>query len=152
MLNATYANYAIALARTRLVFWLEVVRDSVALLLLAVTIPWIAAETDGNMVWGLEILLWGQLLASFVTWIVTLMKTAPLTGRGIGAFLKDLAPYAALTLVAMATMWAESLWLTNPWGLFTLQGATGLAIYLGANALLGSKIQREALLFVFKRK
>lgn len=152
VLNATYSNYAMALARTRLVFWLEVVRDSVALLLLAVTIPWIAAETDGNMVWGLEILLWGQLLASFVTWIVTLMKTAPLTGRGIGAFLKDLAPYAALTLVAMATMWAESLWLTNPWGLFTLQGATGLAIYLGANALLGSKIQREALLFVFKRK
>ncbi|MDE7119263.1 MAG: lipopolysaccharide biosynthesis protein, partial [Muribaculaceae bacterium] len=54
VLNAVYANYAIALARTRLVFYLEVVRDAVALLLLAVTYPWIAAAAPGNAVWGRE--------------------------------------------------------------------------------------------------
>lgn len=152
VLNAVYANYAIALARTRLVFYLEVVRDGVALLLLAVTFPWIALDGPGNAVWGLEILLWGQLLASFVTWIVTLVKTAPLTGRGAGAFLHDLVPYAGLTLLSMSAMWLESFFIGNAWLLLTVQGATGLLVYIGANFLLKSKIQREALGFVFSRR
>lgn len=148
VLTANYNNFAIALARTRLVFRMELLRDGAALLFLAVTYPWIA-DTDGvDLVWGLKILLWGQLLASGLTWLVMVIRTAPLTGRSVAAFVTDSLPYLGLTLAAMAAMWAFSLIIVNPWALLVVQGFTGLAIYAGANFVLKSAIQNDVLLYL----
>lgn len=152
VLTANYNNYAIALARTRLVFRMEVLRDGAAMLFLAVTYPWIAATDGGDIVWGLKVLLWGQLLASVITWGVMIMKTAPLTGRNPFGFLRDSAPYCGLTVVAMGAMWAFTFVISNPWLLLTVQGAVGLSVYVGANLLCRSVIQAEVLSYLGRRK
>ncbi len=152
VLTANYNNYAIALARTRLVFRMEVLRDGAALLFLAVTYPWIAATDGGDIVWGLKVLLWGQLFASVITWGVMIMKTAPLTGRNSFGFLRDSAPYCGLTVVAMGAMWAVTFVIANPWLLLTVQGAVGLSVYVGANLLCRSVIQAEVFSYLGRRK
>lgn len=150
VLNAAYNNYAIALARTRLVFRMELLRDGAALLFLAATYPWLAATDGVDLVWGIKVLLWGQLLASFITWVVMIYKTAPLTGRRVTDFLLDSLPYLGLTLLAMAAMYPLGLLISNPWALLTVQGLTGVAVYAGIARLLNSTIQKDVLSYIRK--
>lgn len=152
VLTSLYNNYVIALARTRLVVVMEIVRDGSAFLLLIASLPFLADQRPGDPVYGIRLLLWGQIAASVIAWIVMLIKTAPITQRSSFAFLRDSAPYLAETLVIMAVLGGESLFVSDPWMLLGLQGVTAIALYLGVNYLLDSVIQREVLTFLRKGK
>ncbi len=152
VLSSLYNNYAVAVARTKLVMAMEALRDIAAFVLLAATLPFIAETRPGDPVWGIRLMLYGQLAASALSWAVMLAKIAPLTGRRIADFLKDSLPYLLLTLAIMAVTWVEGSWISNCWALLLAQGATALLLYLGANALLGSKIQREVLAQLSRKK
>jgi O-antigen/teichoic acid export membrane protein len=152
VLTSLYNNYLIALAKTRTVMAMESLRDGAALLFLIATLPVIAMTTETDSVYGIKILLYGQLLASALTWVVMLAKVAPITTRSIIALLSDLAPYTIETVAIGSIMWAESFVIANCWALLAVQLATGLALYLSVNALLGSAIQREVLAFVLHKK
>jgi len=148
VLTAGYNNFAIARARTRLVFRMELLRDGAALLFLAVTYPWIADSYETDLVWGIKILLWGQLLASGLTWLAMLRATAPVARRPMLSLLADSLPYLLLTLVCMAPMWGITLAVANPWLQLLLQGVCGAVIYIGACRLSGSAIQRDLLQYL----
>ena len=148
VLTAGYNNFAIARARTRLVFRMELLRDGAALLFLAVTYPWIADSYETDLVWGIKILLWGQLLASGLTWLALLRATAPVARRPMLSLLADSLPYLLLTLVCMAPMWGITLAVANPWLQLLLQGVCGAVIYIGACRLSGSAIQRDLLQYL----
>ncbi|MDE6126599.1 MAG: oligosaccharide flippase family protein, partial [Muribaculaceae bacterium] len=143
VLSSLYNNYAVAVARTKLVMAMEALRDGAAFALLAATLPFIADTRPGDPVWGIRLMLYGQLAASALSWAVMTVKTAPLTGRHIRSFLSDSIPYLTLTLGIMAVAWIERAWIENPWLLLIAQGSTALTLYLAANHLLGSAIQRE---------
>lgn len=151
VLVALYNNYLLALGRSRLLVWTEVLRDSVALGALVVTLPWIALSTASDPTEGLRILLWGQVIASAVTWVVTLVIAVRHTCRTIAEFLKDLLPYLTLSLGAMALMAAPATVIANAWMLLAAQTLIGGGIYFGANALLGSKIQKDAFAYISRR-
>lgn len=152
VLTAGYNNFAIARARTRLVFRMELLRDGAALLFLAVTYPWIADSYESDLVWGIKILLWGQLLASGLTWLAMLRATAPVAGRPMWQLLRDSIPYMLLTAAAMVPMWGITLVISSPWLQLFLQALCGAAIYLGACHLSGSAIQRDLLAYLFRQE
>lgn len=148
VLTSLYNLYVLALGRARLLVWTEALRDAVALAAILVTLPWIALSTPADPVEGLRIFLWGQVIASVAAWVATLIVGVRLVSRGAAGFLTDNVPYMALTLVGMAAMGAIALAGMSPWPTLALQGAAGMAIYFGANAMLGSRIQREALAYL----
>ncbi len=150
--TALYNNYLIAMARTRAVVAMEVLRDSAALLFLVATIPVITMTCGGDMMFGIKILLCGQLAASVITWCVMTAVVARVTGRHVTDLVTDNLPYLIETLVIGAVMWAEGLIVDNCWGLLALQAFTGVGMYVGFNAALGSAVQKDMLKFIFKKQ
>lgn len=152
VLTSLYNNYVIALARTRLVVQMEMLRDGAALVLLFAALPFVAMERGGDTVFGIKLLLAGQILASAISWGVMVVKTAPVSGRSVGSFLADSVPYLVESLVIMVVLWAESLVIDDCWTLLLCQGITCVALYLGVNTVLDSVIQRDVIAFLRGKK
>ena len=152
VLIGLYNNFLLARGHARTIMWMEVLRDSVALAALFATLPFMADTRPGNPVWGLEILLWGQIAASVVTWAATLIFTVKKTGATLWNFLRDLAPYLCLTLAIVPVMMLLGSVIANPLLALLAEGAVALALYIGANALADSQIQRDALDFLRHKK
>lgn len=146
-----YTNYLLALGRARCIMWLEVLRDSVAIALLAATMPWMGLTTPDDPVRGIGLLLWGQIAASVIAFGSTLFFVLRHTHSRLADYLKDLAPYAGLALALTVPMW----WLgsLSPWPALTLvvEGVTGLGLYLLINRRLNSKIQDDVLRYILKK-
>lgn len=152
VLTSLYNNYVIALARTRLVVAMETLRDGAALLFLLCALPFVADTRPGDPVWGIRLLLWGQIAASFIAWLVMVIKTAPVCGRRVVDFLRDSAPYLAETVAIMALLWLESLFIADVLLLLIVQALTALGAYTAINTVFGSVIQREVLCFLRGKK
>lgn len=152
VLTSLYNNYVIALARTRLVVAMETLRDGAALLFLLCALPFVADTRPGDPVWGIRLLLWGQIAASFIAWLVMVIKTAPVCGRRVVDFLRDSAPYLAETVAIMALLWLESLFVADVLLLLIVQALTALGAYTAINTIFGSVIQREVLCFLRGKK
>ncbi len=151
--TALYNNYILAKGKAKLIVYMEVLRDSVAIAAIIVTLPYIAMTRPGDIVWGVKILLWGQVIASAITWIGTLLCAAPLANRRWWKFLNDYLPYMGATALAMGGMIAMAFVVRhNPWSLLLAQAIVGLTIYLGLNQLAGSTIQRDAFNFILRRQ
>lgn len=152
VLTGLYNNYLIALARTKAVVGQETLRDVLALVFLVATLPFIAMSREGDILFGIRILLYGQLGASVIAWAVMTVKTAKVTGRRFGQFLGDNVPYLAETVVIGAVMWGESLLIGNCWTLLLVQALTGVGMYVGVNLMLKSVIQKEIFAFIRGKK
>ncbi|MBQ2046591.1 MAG: lipopolysaccharide biosynthesis protein [Muribaculaceae bacterium] len=145
VLNSLYNNYIISLGKARLVVYMEVVRDCASLMALFATIPFVAMTTIDDPVYGVKILLWGQVIASAISWVVTLFVTAPLSHRSRMNFIIDLVPYVVQVALIMIPMWALSLVIENVVLLLIAQIAVGGALYFTINYLLRSQIQKDAI-------
>ncbi len=152
VLVALYNNYLIALARTGEVVKMETLRDVAALVFLVAAFPLIALSTPTDPVAGIAILLWGQVAATAITWGVMAWRTAAIIGRRFILFVGDNLPYLLISLSAMGVMWLLRWCSSNPWVVLGIQVVTGAGIYLIANLLLGSKVQRELLAYLFRHK
>lgn len=148
VLSTLYNNYVVALAKAKLVIAMEIIRDSSALLLLVATLPWIALSKGDDMVYGIKLLLIGQIAASAISWLIMACKSAPLCGRRLGSFLFDCVPYLVETLAIMALLYLEGRWLDNCWGLLGVQLLTGLGCYLAINRWLNSAVQQDVLAYL----
>lgn len=152
VLTSLYNNYLIAKAQTRAVVVMESLRDGVALLFLLATLPFITLTTPTDPVYGIRLLLYGQVAASAITWAVMTFKVARTTSRSIGLFVFDNAPYVVETVVIGAIMYVEAVFLpyfapnsplASSWSILFIQATTGIGLYLLVNRLLRSNIQRE---------
>ncbi|MDO4319284.1 MAG: lipopolysaccharide biosynthesis protein [Bacteroidales bacterium] len=152
VLCGLYNNALLALGHARAIMWLEVMRDAVALGALAICFPYLAETRGDDMVWGLTLLLWGQVAASFLTWIATLTVTARKSGISVGHMLLDLAPYAAQSCVIAPLMSAASLLSVHPALQLLAACAGGGLLYLGINKLAGSQVQADLIDFVLRKK
>lgn len=147
VLNALYNNYLLALGHARCIMWLEVLRDAVAVIALAVTFPYMGMTMPHNPVYGLTVLLWGQLAASAITYVATLVAVCRLLQVKPWHYLLDLAPYAALSATIVPLMlWIASA-ISSPLLILLAQSAAALVLYAGINHLLGSRIQKDIVAF-----
>ncbi len=151
VLSSLYNNYIISLGKTRLIVYIELIRDGAAIIGLIATFPFMASTFPDDPVYGLKILLWGQVIASAISWIATMVISAPLTNRTILNYLTDIAPYLVQTVVIMIPMYLLSTTINNTLLLLAAQGVVGLACYLTINHLLRSQIQKDAIDYFMHR-
>lgn len=145
VLTGLYNNCLIALGRARLIVWMEIFRDGTALVALILTLPFINLATSDNPVYGLSILLWGQLIASVLAWLGTLICASAVTRIPVRAWIADFLPYLGIGSVMAIVAWFVTTLAIPVWCALGASIAVGAAIYLSTNALVGAKIQRDAI-------
>lgn len=145
VINTLYNNYILSLGHSRAIFWLEVLRDGAALVGIVLALPYISLSTAGDAVYGLTILLWGQVAASAITWVATLTVTAHITKIGWWSYLRDMLPYLLSALAIGAGVYMLSYTGLNDFALLVIQGIAAAALYIGVNCVFPSKIQRDVL-------
>lgn len=143
VLNTLYNNYMLALGKSQPIFRLELLRDIAAIVGIIVTLPYMSLSTPDNFVYGLEVMMWGQVAASFITWIATMIVTSRATGIAPLRLLLDLAPYAVEAAAISAIIYPITFASWPSWLILSAQAVAAPALYLAANALLSSKIQKE---------
>jgi len=143
VLNSLYTNYLLALGHARSIVRLEIVRDVTALAALAVTFPYMTLSTADDPVFGIGILLWGQVIATFMAWIYALAVLLRRTGTSLISHLGDLAPYFVLMAASVPVIHFAGACFEAPAAKLAVEIASGAGIYIGVNALLGSAIQRD---------
>ncbi|MBD5308074.1 MAG: lipopolysaccharide biosynthesis protein [Bacteroides sp.] len=149
--STLYNNYVIALGKAKLMIYTEILRDVTALAAILLTLPMIGESRGGDDLWGVRLFVWGQVAASAVTWVTTLIVAARLARRGWLRYITDTLPYLAVTVAAMGAMWAVAGVSDSAWITCGLELLAGGAVYFGLNAILGSKMQSDAIAFLLKR-
>lgn len=132
ILTLVYANYILALGRTRLMVWSESVRNGLSLVAILVTLPVIS---------DLQLFLWGQLAASALAWVYTIWLAARVSGRTVPSFLNDL--WLALLLATAACACAALINIANPWAELSVRLLAGCGAYFVLS--LVNPIQREGI-------
>ena len=90
VLNSLYTNYLLALGYARRLFIVEIVKDGLIFAAVMATV-WFDS---------LELLVWGQLGASVLTYVIVLLITCKATGLKVRRMVGDLLPCAGLGLMA----------------------------------------------------
>lgn len=152
VLNSLYSNYLLALGHGSAIMKLEIVRDTVAIIALAVTFPFMGISTPDEPVLGIEILLYGQLAASFITWIASLATTIRLTEIGLQQFITDMMPYIAQTILIIPIILYAGTFFDTAWLKLCVEITIALALYMGGNRIFHSKVQSDVLDFVLGRR
>mgnify|MGYP002523907285 FL=1 len=96
---SAYNNYLLAAGRAGSLVAVETVKDVAMLAALAVTI----------FIGTVEALVWGQMVASAITWVYVLLLTSSKTSCRVRYMLADMVPALALSAVALAAGWGASL-------------------------------------------
>jgi len=152
VLSSLYGNFMLSLAKSRLLVITESLKDVASIVAIIVTLPYIAMTNHGNVVYGVEIFLWGQLAASVVTWIATLVFVIRITRRPFMSYLADLAPYAAITCLGLLPCaLIASACDMHPLLLCVVEAFAFALIYIGINALMRSRIQADVLGYLLGR-
>ncbi len=148
VITQVYSYYLLSLARSKWMVWTEVVRDGAAIVAIVATLPVMGMSTEADPCLGLRYFLWGQVIASLLSWVFTLVVTARYTWRSCLQYLADLLPYIVITAVAVAPCWWLGTVIANPWLAILVESVVGLGIYMGVNGLLRSKVQADALAYL----
>lgn len=96
---SVYTNFLLSGGHARSLVVVETVKDVLMLAALGATI----------FMGSVEALVWGQFVATAVTWIIVIVLTSSKCGCGVTLMLADLWPGIILTALALAGGWAMSL-------------------------------------------
>ncbi len=140
VLTSLYNNHIIALGAARRMVYSETVKDILAVIAIVATIPF-----------GIGWLVGGQVIATFLYFIYAIWLTSDTTGYGIPQMIHDLIPYVVISIAATLPVILLQGIITSPILLLAAQTALFLAIFMGANHLLHSRIQQEVLTYIFRR-
>lgn len=147
VMTSLYSNYLLSLGRSRAILWTEIIRDGVAMAALLATLPILKVSTPDNPVYGIEVMLWGQVGAGVVAWLTTLWAVKNVTGRPIHIFVVECLPYLGMCIVIGTIMYLIGTMALNVWVILILQSSVGAGLYLLTNHLSGSRIQADALAY-----
>ncbi len=147
VLTSLYNNYLLALGYGGAIVKLEILRDTAAVIALAVTFPFMGLTQPDNPVYGIEILLWGQVGATVLTWGATLIAIVRHTHIPFGRYIYDILPYFAQTAIIVPIMGSAGMITANPWIKLGIEACIGLLLYIGGNMIFGSKIQKDVIAY-----
>ncbi len=152
---ALHNNTILSLGKARMIVYLEIFRDGIAILAILITLPYMALSYDYDIVYGLKILLIGQLITTALGCFATMIYAAKYAKRSIFSYLKEWIPYFILTAVIMLPMHFASTYFTHPVTILILQILIGGGIYILMNYIFRSQIQKDAfdyILYRFRKK
>ncbi len=148
VLNSLASNFLLGLGHGSDIVRQEVLRDVLAVAALAVTFPYMTFGTEADPVAGVAIMLWGQVIATVLTWIYTMAVTLRRLGSSAGIYVRDLAPYFCLSAVTVPVMLMAGGVVGPAWLKLVIECVVGVAIYAAINFALGSAVQREVLGYI----
>lgn len=143
--TSLYSNYLLALGHGGAIVRLEIVRDAVAVIALAITFPFMSLTTPDDPVYGIMIMLLGQLVASAVAWGASLAVVLRRMHASLWSFITDMLPYVAQTLLIIPLMLLGASLVEPAWAKLAVMIAVALPLYVGSNALFNSRIQRDVI-------
>ena len=141
VLISLYNNYLLALGYGRRMIIVETVKEAMIFVAILATV-WFHS---------VELLVWGQLGASVVTWMVVLGITSRATGYRATAMLHDLAPFAALGIAMGAIALAVMNLVALPALQLLLMTVTGSAVYILIARLLSLPELTESISYLRRR-
>lgn len=144
VLTSLYNNYILAIGRSRMLVYSEIVKDVITVAAIVCTVSY-----------GIEVLVWGQLFAGIAYYLFTVVVTSNLTGYGMCRLVKDILPYLGITLLIMAPAMILILFISTPVIVLILQFIIGSVLYIGINRMLKSHVQKDVLEYAlgrFRRK
>lgn len=148
--TSLYSNYLLALGHGGAIVRLEIVRDAVAVIALAITFPFMSLTTPDDPVYGIMIMLLGQLVASAVAWGASLAVVLRRMHASLWSFITDMLPYVAQTLLIIPLMLLGASLVEPAWAKLAVMIAVALPLYVGSNSLFNSRIQRDVLAYIRK--
>lgn len=143
--TSLYSNYLLALGHGGAIVRLEIVRDAVAVIALGITFPFMSLTTPDDPVYGIMIMLLGQLVASAVAWGASLAVVLRRMHASLWSFITDMLPYVAQTLLIIPLMLLGASLVEPAWAKLAVMIAVALPLYVGSNALFNSRIQRDVI-------
>ena len=143
--TSLYSNYLLALGHGGAIVRLEIVRDAVAVIALAITFPFMSLTTADDPVYGIMIMLVGQLVASAVAWGASLWVVLRRMHASLWSFITDMLPYVAQTLLIIPLMLLGASLVEPAWAKLAVMIGVALPLYLASNAFFNSRIQRDVI-------
>lgn len=119
VLITLYYNYCVSVGRAKTLYIIEMLKDVTLFAAIFLTI-W-----SGSM----QIIVWGQLAASLLTYAVVLVISAKAIEYPVGEMLTDLVPFTVIALAACVAAGAVGALISTAWLKLTLELATGLIVY-----------------------
>lgn len=141
VLTSLYGNFLLSLGYARQLVIIETIKDVMTIIAILATV----------FIGSVEALVWGQLAASALSYVIVLRITAVKTGYQAHLMLSDVAPYAALTLGCMTLMALLLLTSWPPVIILALQAVMGVTIYILVLRATGSVILNDALRYLTGR-
>lgn len=92
VLTSLYGNIMLSKGYGKKLFMIEVVKDSAIAVAILATV----------FFHSVSLLVWGQLVASVVTWVIVMVITAKAIGYGVFSMIVDLLPFAVSSLIMAA--------------------------------------------------
>ena len=138
VLVSLFGNYMLALGYGKRLFSIEVIKDAAI------------AAAILSTVWfnSVELLVWGQLWASIVTFVIVLVMVIKATGYSFTSLSDDFLMFAGITLLMCVGCWLISkIWLAPVVSLL-LQVVTGSLIFLGVMKIRKAPELTEAFSFI----
>lgn len=143
VLLSLYSNYMLARGRARELFMAEVVKDS------AIAVGLLATVWFGSV----EILVWGQLIASVLAWFTVLLITRSAIDASLRGMLADNFPFLGATIIAAAAASALCLLPVSvpAIAVLLLQVITGIGLYIAIAKMARLKELTEATSYLVGR-
>lgn len=141
VLVSLYGNYMLALGYGKRLFSIEVIKD------LSIAIAILSTVWFGSV----DLLVWGQLWASLLTFIIVICMVSRASGYRLTAMLGDLLPFAVVTVIMCCACWLIGRIDVRPWLRLGLEITAGLMVYLSMMKMLRFRELREAAGYLFGR-
>ncbi len=140
VLISLYSNFLLSLGRSRHLFVAEGIKDVLLVVALLVTLPFADLDT----------LVWGQLIATLLTWVATLFLTARSIRLGFWYFIKPMLPFSAASMLLCPVAYIIGYNFPQPWLQLTMMGIIGGCLYL--IPLLFFKVKEPAEVIAYLRR
>lgn len=151
VMGMLHNNTILSLGKARIIVYLEVFRDTIAIIAIFITLPFMSISYDYDIVYGLKILLWGQLITTALGCVTTMYYAAKYANRNIFTYFTEWMPYILLTGIIMVPMHLVNIYFSSPIIILLFQSAIGLGMYLLFNHIFHSKIQKDAFDYILYR-
>lgn len=141
VLISLFGNYMLALGYGKRLFYIEVIKD-VAIAIAILSTVWFES---------VELLVWGQLWASILTFVIVIYMVAKATGYSLSSFANDFLLFAGITILMCVACWLLSKIYLSPVVSLLLQITGGAVVFIGAAKIRKAPELSEAISFIFKK-
>lgn len=142
VLISLLGNYMLALGYGKRLFSIEVVKD-VAIAIAILSTVWFDS---------VELLVWGQLWATVLTFIIVICMVSRTTGYSLSSFLEDFLTFTGITLLMCVGCWLLSRLNLSAIVSLLVQITGGAMIFVGLMKMRKAPELTEAMEFLFRKK